>query len=110
MLKVFEGALADDGVLDFPGGADGFLDAGDLPLFPALVAGVEFAEDKHQLVQQPHRKRPRSAGRVQRLQIVNGGNEGLDLGRAELVRFIGVGEEMAKTTLKVAARIVRAAW
>src|SRR5690625_2002683 len=65
----------------------------ELALVPFAVVGVEFAQHKHQLVQNAHGVGAKAAGRVKNLGFVNGGNKGIGLGVGKGMLLFGIGNQ-----------------
>jgi hypothetical protein len=88
----------------------GGVELGELGLLPALVVGVELAEDIDELVEDAHGEGAGTAGGVEDFQGVDGGDEAGDFGLGEGVFFLGVGEEEVQPGAGVVSESFPSSW
>lgn len=65
-----------------------------------MVVGVELFQRHHQLGQDAHGEGAGAAGRIERLEVLDGGHQGVGLGGAEVVASVGMREQAAQTLVQ----------
>ncbi len=88
--------FSDRTVINLLCGLHGLSDLVNLPLFPLLIARIQFAEDENQLVEYAHGEGAGPAGRIENLARLYSLDEGVDFFIGKLWGVFAVGKEMPK--------------